>query len=327
MPCNELSIDRYDELEREARIKASYPEIRAFSPLTFSQVNFPARVSDERELIRYADIMYELLPREQTLSTKAFSKREALIINQMAGQIADLTEKRYGRRIRPLMCLFPQVPILRAVEWLAQQAGRRLTVMEIGPGSGHFGGYIINMGHRYIAADITQALYLWQNRLFGDIAESFTEYASAETIVFTDTQAHHIPWWHLSRLHKDVPFQADVVVCDAAIGEMDSFAVPYILRISREILKHSNVGCFLYQNVGVENVTPQSAVRAQLERLGFKGAVASGVSVFALDAALPPRVLPTIGTEASLLAPIEFLDTRGSLLESYEYFDFIGRGN
>jgi hypothetical protein len=323
-----LSIERYDALEREARTVASYPALRAFSPLTFSQVNFPARVVDEQELIRYADIMYELLPRRQTLETRQYGATEAKLINQLVGQIGDVTERHFKRRIRPLMCLFPPIPILRVIEWLAAQHNRRLTVFEIGPGSGHLGAYLINCGHRYISADITQALYLWQYRLFSQIA-TFTEYAAMARIArLSHTQAHHVPWWHLARLHVEpLWLEADIVVCDASLGEMDSFAVPYVLKISRNILSSSEIGCFLFQNVGVENITTRVSIAAMLTSLGFHAAISGGVEVFSLKAVPLPSEIPPVGNDQELLAPLQFLNTgAGELLDSYNFFSFIGRG-
>ena len=49
-----LPIALYDQREQEARLTASYPALRAFSPVAFSQVNFPTRIADESELRRYA---------------------------------------------------------------------------------------------------------------------------------------------------------------------------------------------------------------------------------------------------------------------------------
>jgi hypothetical protein len=52
-----LSIEEYDRAEAQAIRRASYPAIRAFRPAAFSLANFPIRVTDERELIRYCDIV------------------------------------------------------------------------------------------------------------------------------------------------------------------------------------------------------------------------------------------------------------------------------
>jgi hypothetical protein len=115
-----LSIDEYDAVERASRITASYPAIRAFSPVAFSsQVNFPTRVAAEEELRRYSDITYELLVQKEWLETKLYSKQEADLILQLVEQIEATTADLFGRRTTPLMCLFPPMPIVRAVEAIA----------------------------------------------------------------------------------------------------------------------------------------------------------------------------------------------------------------
>ncbi len=59
-----IPISIYDEAEQYALINAIYPANRAFKPAVFSLVNFPTRVSTDTELIRYCDIMHELVDRK-----------------------------------------------------------------------------------------------------------------------------------------------------------------------------------------------------------------------------------------------------------------------
>lgn len=238
MHMGHLSIEEYDALEREARIAASYPAIRAFSPVAFSQVNFPTRVAHEQELRRYADIMYELLPRQDWLDTKRYTEREAGAIQKVVSQIYEVTARHFQKPVAPLMCLFPPIPIVRAVEAIASVVDRRLKIFEIGPGSGHLGAYLINAEHRYAAMDNCQSLYLWQNRFFSGIATDYSEWASREMRqrhVF-ERSVTHIPWWDFAQIYAGVPPMADVVICDAALGEMDVFAVRYVLRLAKLML-------------------------------------------------------------------------------------------
>src|SRR5689334_17085012 len=186
-----LSIADYDALEARARIDASYPALRAFHPAAFSAVNFPIRVTEERELIRYADIMHELAPRDD-LRRKAFSGSEGEAIRKVAGQVRELTQRAFGRPVQALMCLFQPLLLVRAIEAIANARGRRLTVFEIGPGSGYLGAYLMNLGHAYISVDITQSLYLWQNRFFASIAHDGKEWALDARV---EGDCIHIPWW------------------------------------------------------------------------------------------------------------------------------------
>jgi hypothetical protein len=329
-----LSIDEYNMAERQARESASYPAIRAFSPVAFAQVNFPTRVSAEQELRRYCDIMYELLPRREWLETKLYSAQEVVAIRQLVAQIRTITQRSFGRAAEPLMCLFPPIPIFRAIEAIATAQGRRLNVFEVGPGSGYLGAYVLNAGHRYSAMDNCQALYLWQNRLFASIVDDCAEWAfdrgAAHGIAF-ELHATHIPWWHFARFHESLPAKADIVVCDAAMGEMDTFALRYVLRIMQAMLVESDCGAFIYQNLGEERVHQRAFVESYLAQLGFQGFQVDGVSIFSnreLREVFPADVqhLQFLGSsDSALFAPMDFL-SGGSpdLLESYGFFDFIG---
>jgi hypothetical protein len=330
-----LSIEDYDERERRARALASYPAIRAFSPVAFQQANFPTRVSEEHELRRYADIMHEFLPRREWLEQRFYSESEARAILRLTEQIRELTRSLYGRIVQPLMCLFLPIPILRATEAIAGRHGRRLNVYEIGPGSGYLGGYLINAGHRYAAMDICQALYLWQNRLIVSIGAECCEWATLDSPgpCFAH-EATHIPWWHFARLHEVEPAMADIVVCDAAMGEMDVFALPYVLRIAKAMLLHSDCGAFVFQNVGEERVHGRAQVDAMLAQLGFNCRIIGGVTICMLAAgmndAFPADVteVPRLGAPSErVLPPRDFLPVNESeLLESYRFFQFIGYG-
>lgn len=158
-----ISIETYDQRERDARKLASYPALRAFAPVSFAQANFPTRVTCETELRRYADIMYETRSREEWLKTKFYSRREADAMLQLSRKIKRLTDRLFNKPTSPLMCLFAPINLWRMIEYLSVLAGRSLTVLEIGPGSGYLAAYLLNAGHRLIAVDNTQALYLWQN--------------------------------------------------------------------------------------------------------------------------------------------------------------------
>jgi hypothetical protein len=329
-----LSVEEYDRNETAARIGASYPAIRAFSPVAFAQVNFPARVSDERELRRYADIMYELLPRQEWLETKRYSEREVEEIRRLVQQIQTVTASLFGRSVQPLMCLFPPIPIVRAVEAIAHSRRRRLRVLEIGPGSAHLGAYLLNLGHQYFAMENCQALYLWQNRFLVNLVDEFSEWAMATDRGKTLARCVHIPWWHFATFHEALPISADIVICDAAMGEMDTFALYYILRLSEQIVSSSDCGSFIFQNLGEERVNQRARVDAIFQQLGFKLRQVEGVSIYCargnVDGVLRDATrLPPLGSANAnaLSAPSDFLSIdRSQLLESYGFFDFIKLG-
>jgi hypothetical protein len=326
-----LSIADYDAKEREARITATYPALRCFVPVVFNIVNFPWRVTEERELIRYSDVLQETLSRKEHLEERTYSEPEAEAILKLVGQIRALTGKLYGREVQPLMCLFPPIPLLRAVEAIAKARGRRLRIFEIGPGAGYLGAYLINAGHSYASMDPAQALYLWQNRLFGSIEQDTQEWVHDEGV---RGKCIHVPWWQYARYHEALPITADVVICDAALGEMETLGMFYNVLIARAMIDASDCAAFMFQHPGEERINTMPTIEYRLGLSGFVGRRIGGVSiysfggrlddVFAPDATELPRLGPAGGRRHPAKTFLSFKESE--LIESYAFFKYLGLG-
>src|SRR5882672_3279572 len=91
----------------------------------------------------------------------------------------------------------------------------------------------------------------------------------------------HVPWWHFAQFHERLPLAADVVICDAALGEMDRFAFLYVTRIAKMLAARSDVGCVLFQNIGEERVQNRAYVDTWLASIGFRLMTIGGVNLFA----------------------------------------------
>ena len=58
----------------------------------FGQANFPARISDERELIRYCDIMNELDSEQLFFREKLYSRTEAALTTSVSAEIETIRQ-------------------------------------------------------------------------------------------------------------------------------------------------------------------------------------------------------------------------------------------
>jgi hypothetical protein len=218
------------------------------------------------------------------------------------------------------------------VEAIASARGRRLQIFEIGPGSGYLGAYLINAGHCYASMDITQALYLWQNRLFASIADDSQEWALDEG---AKGKCIHVPWWQFARYHEALPIKADIVVCDGAMGEMETLGLFYNLLIARAMVDTSDCATFMFRRIGEPRVNQLATVEYRLGQAGFTGRTLGDVSIYSLLGRLndvfaaDASDLPCLGPEAGARhAPKSFLTFRETeLLESYVFFKYIGIGN
>ncbi len=315
-----LSIADYNHAEDEAVIKASYPAIRSFSPVAFRMTNFPTRVQREQELIRFADIMHELADRSLWYRGIGYSPDEADMMIAISDAVEALTRQAFDRGIRPFMCLFPPVPVWRTVSALSR--GNPLRILEIGPGSGYLGAYLIKSGHTYFATDNTQSLYLWQDRFFAHIAPA--DFANLAADAAIDKRVTLMPWWQFAELFRSSPPpQVDVIVCDAAMGEMDPFAVNYIVRLAAGMLADSSVGAFLFRHIGEQRVNTMDHVEARFAKMGFRRAQLGPVVVHSLrDLGLTDEA-PPIG-HGALRTADQFLPIDAAkLLESYAFFDYV----
>lgn len=311
-----LSIADYDCRESEAIRRLSYPAIRAFRPAAFIQAGFPTRVTDECELLRYCDIMHELADFDFHYRQRRYSQREAELIAKSVGTIEHLTGSLFDRPTQPVMTPFPPIDILRAVHAFAPGGAK---ILEIGPGSGLLGSYLINGGFDYSSTDNTQALYLWQNRFFGHL--SGNDFCEG---VEDDHSAHvtHIPWWQFAGLFKTPP-RFDIVICDAALGEMEHFAIWYIIQLAALILRHSPTAVFLYGSIGEPRIASLDLIESIFARFGFKKQVCGSVTVQSLHQLRLPKTFAPVGGNASLRG-CDFLKIDGAkMLDSYDFFAFM----
>lgn len=325
-----IEISDYDRIEAEATTRLSYPAIRAFRPAAFALVNFPTRVAHERELIRYADCMHELADARRYYETELYSEAEADLIIGLSEQIERLTEDLFGRSIQPYMSLFPPILIMRAVTALCPDGGA--TIWEIGPGSGHLGAYLIGGAsnarspqHKYRSTDNTQSLYLWQDRIFERIGGSgYKNYASQiDPPAVIAERCASIPWWQFARLFEESP-SADIIVCDAAMGEMDAFAANYIIRLAAKMMKNSRVGAFLLRNIGAQMISSMAYIEQRFEAAGFFRNATKDVIVFSLRRFDLPENFAPIGTAGKMQPAKRFLHIdEEKTLESYRFFDFM----
>lgn len=268
-----LSIEDYDRAEYEATATASYPALRAFSPIYFLNHGVPTNVTREIELIRYVDMMGEVKAFDGWNQAR-FNDIEASEITGMQARVWALTGQSFGKEIAPVSNVLSPWPILRVVRHIEKKLGRKLGIFEGAAGCGYLGAYLIRDGHDYTGFDITQGLYLWQNRLWsalGPVCEIGFDVDRAK--------AYHMPWWMFANYHND-PIDYDIVICDSALGEMGWFGYRYFIRAARRMVEKSEVGCLLMTSIGDPKNQQQSSVRGDLHALGFSEQHVGGVIVF-----------------------------------------------
>jgi hypothetical protein len=306
----------YDQAERLAIIDASYPAIRAFAPAAFAQVNFPARVTDFRELIRYADIMCEAAP--PVLLEEPYTAEELELVDWLCAEIRSLTKQQFGRAIQPFKGPLAQFPLVRVINALSPK--RDAVIWELGPGSGHLGGYLLKQGYRYRSMDNTQALYLWQDLLFSRVASSHSNLVNG-----TDTSAQCVmmPWWKYAKLYREAIPAADIVVIEAALGEMNYFGLCYNIALAKQMLANSPIGVVLFRRPGEYRINTAEAIDSTFHRFGFAKQMIGPVTCWSAS----PRDFSNVQMPNPTLKvqPFHVRDD-AELPEAYGFFKFLGFG-
>lgn len=311
-----LTSDAYDAAEQAALPMHSIPTLMAFRPATFSAVGFPIRVGQAPELLRYIDHNFEA--ETKTLYQPGarypaagyrneFSQDEDDLVQDIRARVADFTERRYGRRTRPMTNILVQVGPLRAMEALRGLFDRtqsETNVFEVGPGAGYFGAMLAKLGYRYYSYDVAQSLYLWQSHLLELVApQDFCEYAVRPSSEIGEARVGHFAWWQFAAMLGGAPIKADIVYSNSNLGEMSSLALNFVLHIARGMLEDSRIGAFCYFSEGMQMQNSIEAIEGQFAAFGFVKAISKPFHCYVLDEARAEEIRAGVPAELPLYAP------------------------
>ena len=336
-----LSPAEYDAAEALALRRCGYSQVAAFGTKTFEIHNFPTHIEDERELFRYADMFVSTVPshldggqffREASVKTD-YSPGEIALLTKISRGVEHITADSFAGPTTVFFNHLTAVGLFRAIQAIAEIAGRPLDIFEVGPGCGYTGVMLGLMGHRYMSYDVTQAYYLWQNRIYGHFfGDEFVE-AAANTD-FVPGRISHVPWWSYMNFHDVLPFEADIVVSNANLGEMHVMCLRYVARISNLMLSNSDIGIIMFASVGEQSVNSEATVFAELRQAGFEHKLSKQVHGWALPGGGKQRAIvdlletsiPTYDPDkiGKTFAAREFIKiSRDEMPEEFKFYAFI----
>lgn len=261
----------YDEQELLALQTAPNRLIECVAPVAFSHVGYPTSVHDVASLHRYAEVMHELRMQQITdLLHGGLSQDEASAYRSIAGTVATMTDRLYGRKRLARASLLDGMHIKRHIDYLYPD--RRPAVLEIGPGSGYLGALLSLAGHRYVATDISQAFYLYHSHLLHEISPTdFDERALRSTEHGPEAlRVTHLPWWHFYRMDGAPQIEAEVVTANHCLCEMHPNAATYVLRLVACLLRKTPTGALVIFSLGSQILRTASDLLATAHGCGLR---------------------------------------------------------
>lgn len=271
-----LTVQEYDAAEHCALLTMPNRIIEQSGSVVFAKSGYPTYIYDDRAAARYVDVMHEnRFENDVDGFLGGLTGEELDLVLQVNRTVAEFTKERYGRSLFATGSLIRAINVLRHIRYLFPNS--KPTVLEIGPGSGYLGALLLLRGHRYIATDVTQAMYVYQNHLWNYIAtgrvhEMATEEADIGDLLEKEGPfAVHIPWWkYLTLFTLPDLFGVNVVTANHTLCEMPEFGRAYTIRLAAKLLPQSSPeGIFIFENWGRDAVHPVH-VYLQFRQAGFE---------------------------------------------------------
>ncbi len=265
LEANFLTIEEYARAQERAVRKFPLPLIASFQPVFFDDAGYQTRVTDEADLWKYIDSMstprtaYELSRPGGMLTEEEFGWCRVL-----ATDVMEYGQRFYSRSSHSAYTTIRAAYLTRHLRYL--YGSRPVRVLEVGPGNGFLGAMLLREGYAYAATDISQGLYLHQNRLWNFVTGGrVQDLARADASpALVEGGALHIPWWEYVAITPDSFPEFDVVTCNHAICEFSPPSLRFTLQLARQLLRGTG-GIKLFMIEGWGNLTrnwPRTVTKA-----------------------------------------------------------------
>jgi hypothetical protein len=271
-----LSPERYDR--EESRGLATLPNrvIEASSTAHFQFMAYPTRVPSLDAVWRYAEVMHEgRLPHTfADLLGDGVTQEEMALMRTIVRAVVALSGRHYRKVVVPKDALVRALNVYRHIRYLYPNGGA--TIVEIGPGSGYLGALLVLSGFSYVAVDIAQGFYVFQNHLFNAIAPGRVvelvedDRAVSDFSTLERGQVLHVPWWKWMMPEPAFSLGADIVTANHCLCEMHGRALLYNVKTSSGILANGGQdGLFLFEGWGSDALNPVWSVAKAFADNGY----------------------------------------------------------
>jgi hypothetical protein len=302
VPTPDELLALYDGIDSAMRSALSVPEVQAFSPGTFDQIGWPHSVRRAADLVRYADWCnhpgaHDYFADKAYLPTQCasllFTPAEADLLKRVSAATAQCT-RSLGREVRPALNHLAQIGPFRIMMEIKRRLGLdRLTVFDVGAGSGYQSALLASAGSRVLVTDNVQGLYLFQSMLlstcFGNDVRDWLVDGRPERS--PDKLVHMIPWWEYLYLRHSSVRDVDIFFCNNNLGEMNYGAAAFTAYLAKRLMASSSVKMFLFTCLGSPKQSAIEMIDQLLKRAGFVNVVWQPFWAYTLAGHALPRNL------------------------------------
>lgn len=270
----------YNQKDREMRSKLSVPEVQAFSTCTFDQIGWPHSVARAVDLQRYADWCNHpgandyfadpaYLPTQ--CASLSFSPAEAALLWKISAAVGAFT-RDLGHEVHPVLNHLAQIGPFRIIMEIKRRLGvDRLTIFDVGAGSGYQSALLALAGNRTLLTDNAQGLYLFQSRLMnackpGEVRDWLIDGPPPRNF---DRCVQMIPWWEYLGLRHNTDAEADIFFCNNNLGEMNYAAASFTVHLAKQLMARSQAKIFLFTCLGTPKFSSIEMIDELLRRVGF----------------------------------------------------------
>lgn len=189
-----FSIDIYNKKEVLAKTKIPQFILQAFQPTTFLSVGYNTQISHKDELWKFIDTMQELRFEDNILNglSGGLTSEEFDLFAKVSKKIlrfsSSLGYPSFGKN--SLTRCFIIFRALRS----ALGAETKPTILEIGPGSGYLGALCAESKFYYLATDVSQNFYCYQNAFWNFAYPELLNEMVIEDDFNDGSYINHIPW-------------------------------------------------------------------------------------------------------------------------------------
>ena len=265
-----LEVEKYNKHEQKALEDLPNRVVEMCRTVMFNSEGYPVRVSNEKVLWKYLDVMHEtrFLHNINEFFDGYLTETEFSDLKKLSTVAAEFSKIHYAKSLAPTGSLLRSLQLFRFLQNIFLKSGDK--ILEIGPGSGQLGGLFLLDKYSYSSTDITQAFYLHQNRYFNYITkQNLHEVLSFDSVHdLYESKNCHMPWWIYAELWKHKIPQYDLITCNHALAEMHMNSLKYTLKLSSLMLEKSN-GFFVFESWGYDKFIKSPVIHRLFEQNGF----------------------------------------------------------